>query len=92
MISGRFGITSGRGVLGLLDTTDENITQSLGRLVVQAQVRVLFHDLECVAEFVREFRLRCADRQMFIVEGWSIGFLALFFHRRNLSELTTVEQ
>ena len=41
---------------------------------------ILFHDIECVAEFVGEFRLGCADGHRAILPGGSIGVLKGFFH------------
>ena len=68
--------------LRLLDAAQENVAQPQGCFVVQTEMGILFHDIKCVAEFVCEFRLRCADRHTFILAGRSIaGFIPLF-HRR----------
>lgn len=65
----------------MLDSANENITQPSGSFIVQTEVRILFHDIQCVAEFVGEFRLRSADRHDLILAGESIDNLKPFFHR-----------
>lgn len=77
----------GAGIeLCLLDAAKENVSKPFGSFVVETEVGILFHDIKCVAEFVGEFRLRCADRHDSILAGRSIGFLAPLFHSESLRQ------
>jgi hypothetical protein len=55
------GLGGACGDLGLLDAAKEDAAEFVGGFVVETEVRILFHHIKCVAEFVSEFRLRCAD-------------------------------
>jgi hypothetical protein len=66
------------GEFYLLDAAKEDAAEAIGGFVVETEVGILFHDIECVAEFVGEFRLRCADGHRTILPGRSIGFLGRF--------------
>ena len=70
----------------LLDAAEEDIAEAIGGFIVETEVRIFFHDIKCVAEFIGEFRLRCADRHDFILPGRSFGFLRPLFHRRVQTE------
>lgn len=78
------GLGGAGGQFGLLDAAEKDAAKFIGGFVVETEVGVLFHDIECVAEFVGEFRFRCANRHRSIVAGQSIGFLPQFFHRGDL--------
>jgi hypothetical protein len=75
-----FSRTSGEINFCLLDAAEKDFAESIGGFVVQTEMGILFHDIKGVAEFVGEFRLRCADRHGSIVAGRSIGFPGPFFH------------
>lgn len=75
------GLGGAGGQFCLLDTAEKDVAELICGFVVETEVGILFHDIECVAEFVGEFRFRCADRHDSIVAGRSIGFLGLLFHR-----------
>ena len=73
----------------LLDAAEKYIAQPHGCFVVKTEVRILFHHIKCVAEFVSKFRLRCADRHDFILAGGSIAFLRPFFPQRGRFHLSS---
>jgi hypothetical protein len=75
-----FGRTPGEINFCLFYAAEKDFAESIGGFVVQTEVGILFHDIKGVAEFVGEFRLRCADRHGSIVAGRSIGFPGPFFH------------
>jgi hypothetical protein len=55
--------------LRLFDTAEEDVAQPVGRFVIQSKVRILFHNIQGIAEFVGQFRFRSADRHGSILAG-----------------------